>query len=156
MKKTCFLILMATIALTSQAQLPGGLTKKAKGAGIGAQAAMLNIGGLVSQFTNALAPAAFGSNWAGGKGGFMKSLKTISSAAAAGQAISSLIGFIKPSMFKKGFNVNSLLQTAGTISTMGQAAGLLKNLDGGLLPSAFGNGWGAKRSGWSSALSLLQ
>jgi hypothetical protein len=154
MKKTSLLILFAFLAFSSYAQLPGSL--KDKTAGLSVPGGTPNIGSLIGQFSNGLSPAAFGSNWAGGKGGFMKSLGKISSAAAAGQAISSLVGFIKPSMFKKGFDVNSLLKTAGTVSTMSQAAGLMKNLDGGLLSSAFGKSWGGKRSAWSSALDLLQ
>jgi hypothetical protein len=115
-----------------------------------------NIGNLMSQFTDGINPSSFTDKWADGKAGFLGNAGKIAGAAGLGQSITSLAGFIKPEMFTKGFNIQSLLSTAATVKTMTQATGLLKNLEGGLKPEAFVSGWAGKRSGWLSALSLIK
>jgi hypothetical protein len=120
-------------------------------------AAMPNVGNLLGQFTGAIQPAAFTDAWAGGgRDNFMGSLGNITSGAGLGKSIGSLVGFLRPNQFRKGFNLQGLLNTARTVTTMVQAVGLLRNLEGGLQPSAFSNGWTGQRQGWMSALNLIR
>ncbi|HKH61947.1 MAG TPA: hypothetical protein VKA49_13995 [Flavitalea sp.] len=70
--------------------------------------------------------------------------------------ISSLAGFIKPSLFKPGTTASSIVGAAGKVQTMAQAAGLLRTFEGGLKPETFASGWSGQRSGWLSALNLLK
>jgi hypothetical protein len=118
--------------------------------------AKVNAGGLLTQFTNAIKPTSFIDSWAGQKGDFLSKAGNVTQAAGLAKGISSLAGFIKPSMFKQGFNLKSLLDAANTAKTMTQATGLLKNLEGGLKPEAMASGWAGKRSSWLSALDLLK
>lgn len=115
-----------------------------------------SIGNLVTQFTNAVKPASFTSAWTGAKGNFLSNAGKIKDAVGVGKSIASLAGFIKPDMFKQGFNVQNLISTANTVKTMAQATGLLKSLEGGLKPEAFVSGWATKRTGWLNALSLIK
>jgi hypothetical protein len=115
-----------------------------------------NIGNLVSQFTDGMNPTSFTDKWTDGKAGFLGSAGKIAGAADFGKTITSLIGFLKPTMFKQGFNLQSLLSAAATVKTMTSAAGLLKNLEGGLKPEAFTSAWASKRSGWLSGLDLIK
>ena len=118
--------------------------------------AAANPGALVSQFTSALKPTSFTDAWSGGKTGFLGKAQKASNAISMASTISSLAGFIKPSLFKEGSSAGSILQTANTVKTMAEATGLLKSLEGGLKPEAFASGWSGQRSGWLSALSLLK
>ncbi len=118
--------------------------------------AAANIGSLVSQFTEGINPASFADKWTDGKAGFLGNAGKIAGAADLGKTITSLAGFIKPTLFKQGFNLQSLLGAAATVKTMTQATGLLKNLEGGLKPEAFVSGWASKRSGWLSGLDLIK
>lgn len=115
-----------------------------------------SIGNLVSQFTNAIKPSSFTDKWAGSKGSFLSTAGKVTDAVGVGKSLASLAGFIKPDMFKQGFNVQNLISTAGTVKTMAQATGLLKSFEGGLKPEALISGWAAKRSGWLSALNLIK
>lgn len=115
-----------------------------------------NIGSLLSQFTNAIKPASFTDQWGGAKGNFLSTAGKVKDAVGVGKSIASLAGFIKPDMFKQGFNVQNLISTANTVKTMAQATGVLKNLEGGLKPDAFLSGWNTKRTGWLSALNLIK
>jgi hypothetical protein len=72
------------------------------------------------------------------------------------KSVSSLSGFIKPGLFKQGFNLGSVTQAANTAKTYSDASGVLKNLEGGLKPEAFVSSWAGKRTGWLNALSLLK
>jgi hypothetical protein len=56
----------------------------------------------------------------------------------------------------KRFNVNSLVQAAGTATTLSSAGGLLKNLEGGLKPEALSSSFAAQKPGWETALSMLK
>lgn len=144
--KQCFLVLLLATslgAITTQAQLP--------------KVAKPNIGNLLTQFAGALKPTSFLGSWAGGgKTDWLSAASRVTDAAGIGKSISSLAGFIKPDMFKSGFNLDGLLKTANTVSTISSATGLLKNLEGGLKPAAFLSSWASKRSGWLSALNLLK
>ena len=120
------------------------------------QAQLPNAAGLLKQFTNAIKPSSFLDSWKTGKAGFLGDAGKISSAAGLAKSVSSLAGFLKPGMFKDGFDIKSLEQAAGTAKTMSEAAGLLTNLEGGLKPEAMSDSWAGKRSGWLSALSLLK
>ncbi|HMO33830.1 MAG TPA: hypothetical protein PKE07_12625 [Lacibacter sp.] len=115
-----------------------------------------SAGKLLEQFTNGLNPTALTGNWAGSKTGFLSGLGKINNAAGFGKNIGTLAGFIKPDMFRQGFNVQSLIQTANTVKTMSSAAGLLKNLEGGLKPTAFTGSWNQNRPAWLQALSLIK
>ena len=116
----------------------------------------VNAGSLLTQFTNAIKPSSFLDSWKGEKGNWLANAGKITQAAGLAKSVGSLAGFIKPGMFKQGFNLQSLLGAANTAKTMADATGLLKNLEGGLKPEAMTSGWAGKRSGWLSALSLLK
>lgn len=148
MKKHIFLvaILCCAAIISSFSQVPNLNTAKTKA----------SPGKLLTQFANALKPASMLNSFAGEKSGWLAKAGKIANAVEMASSISSLAGFIKPDMFKSGFNVNSLLQTANTVKTMTDAAGLLKNLEGGLKPEAFLSGWTKQKAGWTSALNLLK
>lgn len=142
-KFTFAFALLLFVAATGIAQIP-----KVSGTG--------SIGNLVSQFTNAIKPTSFISSWTGEKGNFLSTAGKVKDAVGVGKSIASLAGFIKPDMFKKGFNVQNLINTANTVKTMSQATGLLKSFEGGLKPDAFVSGWSGKRTGWLNALNLIK
>jgi len=114
------------------------------------------IGNLVSQFTNAINPSSFTDKWASNKGSFLSNAGKITDAVGVGKSIASLAGFIKPGMFKQGFNIQNIISTAGTVKTMAQATGILKSFEGGLKPEAFASGWAAKRPAWLNAVNLIK
>ena len=116
----------------------------------------VNAGSLLTQFAKAIKPASFLSSWASGKSGWLSKAAKVASAPGMASSISSLAGFIKPSMFKSGFNVQELMSAAGAAKSMSDATGLLKNLEGGLKPEAMSSDWGAKKTSWESALALLK
>lgn len=151
MKKNLFLFLFMLClgTLSTQAQLKDALPK--------ATTAKANIGSLLTQFAGALKPTSLLGSWAsGGKTDWISTASKVTSAIGVGKSISSLAGFIKPDMFKSGFNVASLVQAAGTVKTLSSATGLLKNLEGGLKPEALTSGWATQRPAWMSALSLIK
>ena len=136
------------LALGSQAQLPDALSK-ATGAA--------NPGSLLTQFSNAIKPGSFLPSWAsGGKANWLAAAGKVSNAVSMAKQTSSLAGFIKPTMFKDGFNVGSITQAANTATTYSDASGVLKSLEGGLKPEALVSNWASKRSSWLSALNLLK
>jgi hypothetical protein len=151
MQKHLLLTLILGMAIaSSQAQLNDVLKK----AGVGGTP---NAGSLLSQFAGAIKPTSFLPSWgSGGKTNWLGAAGKVSDAASMGSSISSLAGFIKPGMFKQGFNVSSLMQTANTVKTLSDAGGLLKNLEGGLKPAAFLSSWASKRPAWLNALNLLK
>ena len=134
--------------ITVEAQVPDKLPA------VGAPKA--NAGSLLTQFTNAIKPSSFLDSWTGGKTNWLAQASKITSAAGLAKGIGSLAGFLKPGMFKQGFNLQSITQAASTAKTMSEATGLLKNLEGGLKPEAMTSGWTGKRSGWLKALDLLK
>ena len=147
MKKSLFVLLLVTSlgSLTTEAQLSLPKTGKA------------NIGSLLTQFAGALKPTSFLGSWAGGgKTDWLSAASKVTDAVGLGKSISSLAGFIKPDMFKSGFDVASLVKTANTVKTLSSATGLLKNLEGGLKPEALVSGWASKRPAWLSALNLIK
>jgi hypothetical protein len=148
MKKSLFVLLLVTSlgSLTTEAQLSLPKTGKA------------NIGSLLTQFAGALKPTSFLDGWTGGGGktDWLSAASKVTDAGGLGKSISSLAGFIKPDMFKSGFNVASLVKTANTVKTLSSATGLLKNLEGGLKPEALVSGWASKRPAWLSALNLIK
>ena len=127
------LFLFAGVSL-SIAQLPTSLPS---GGGAG-------IGDLVGQFAgDALSPDALGDDFNVDK--FVKDAKGISDAASIGTHVNNLIGHIKPGMFKDGVDANKLLDMGNSVKGIADAAGLLKNLDNGLLGKAFKSDWSSKR-----------
>lgn len=143
---TSLMLFCVLSVLHANAQLPVKVPTGNKG----------GIGNLLSQFTNAIQPSSFTPAWNGSKGNFLSSLSSVKDAAGAGRSIAQLAGFIKPDLFKQGFNVQNLIQTANTVKTLSSAAGLLKSFEGGLKPAAFTNGWSQKRTGWLNALNLIK
>lgn len=120
------------------------------------EAQLPNAAGLLKQLTNAIKPSAFLDTWKTAKSGFLAEAGKIKGASGLAKSVSSLAGFIKPAMFKDGFNLKGLQDAAGTAKTMGEAAGLLTNLEGGLKPEAMSDSWAGKRSAWLSALTLIK
>lgn len=147
MKQRLFVLLLLTSlgSLTSEAQ--PSLPKAGKA----------NIGSLLTQFAGALKPTSFLDSWTGGgKTDWLSAAAKVTDGGGLGKSIASLAGFIKPDMFKSGFNVASLVKTANTVKTLSSATGLLKNLEGGLKPEALTSGWASKRPAWLSALNLIK
>jgi len=146
-----FLLLLLVIGLTattSQAQLKDVLSKAGGSS---------SPSSLLTQFAGALKPTSFLSSWAsGGKSSWLSAAGKVSDAISMAKSVSSLTSFIKPSMFKQGFNVGSITQAASTVKTLSDAGGLLKNLEGGLKPEAFLSSWASKRPAFDKALSLLK
>src|SRR5882757_3829958 len=103
-KKSLLLFLvMGLTAATSQAQLSGLDGGKPSPAS------------LLKQFAGALKPTSFLSSWAGGgKTNWLSAASKVSDAVGMASSISYLTSFIKPDMFKQGFNVGSITQAAGT------------------------------------------
>lgn len=144
-KSLLLLLVMGLTAATAQAQL-GGLTGSKPSAG-----------SLLTQFAGALKPTSFLSGWAsGGKTNWLSTASKVTDAVGMASSISSLTSFIKPDMFKQGFNVGSITQAASAVKTFSDAGGLLKNLEGGLKPAAFLSSWATKKPGFMSALNLLK
>jgi len=147
MRRIIFAGTLALITLayfSGNAQLPSVTTNHA------------NAGSLLTQFAKAIKPASFLSSWASGKSGWLGKAAKVVDAPGMASSISSLAGFIKPGMFKSGFNVQELMAAAGTAKSMADATGLMKKLEGGLKPEAMSSDWGAKKTGWESALALLK
>lgn len=146
MKKSFLLLLLISTlgSITAQAQLKLPTSKA-------------NIGSLLTQFSDGLKPTSFLESWAGGgKTDWLSAASKVTDAGGFGKSIASLAGFIKPTLFKGGFDVANLIKTANTVKTVSSAAGLLKNLEGGLKPEAFTTGWAKQRTGWLGALNLLK
>ena len=116
----------------------------------------VNPGQLLTQFTSALKPTSFLSSFAGAKDGILGKAQKAASALEIANTVSSLVGFIKPDMFKQGSTAKSLMDMAGKAKTMTDAAGLLKSFEGGLKPEAFTSSWATSKPGWLSALNQLK
>ena len=151
MKKLMGLSLVLFIAISTSAQLPDAVSKAKTDA---AEAA--NPGKLLTQFAGGLKTTALLSSFTGQKTGWLAKAGKVSDAVSMAQSVASLAGGINPSMFKSGFNVNTIVQAASTVKTLSAAGGLLKNLSGGLKPEAFTSGWTTQKPAWESALSLLK
>jgi len=113
-------------------------------------------GKLLTQFTNAISPSSFTSAFTGAKGGILSKAQKVTNAIGVANTVSSLAGYIQPAMFKQGSTAQNIVQLAGKVKTMTDAAGLLKNFEGSLQPQAFTNSWSGQRPGWLNALSLLK
>src|SRR5262245_38214662 len=127
------ILLLTAIFFTTQSFVP-------------AEPQLPNIGNLVKQFTNAIKPSSFLDSWKTGKAGFLADAGKITGATGLAKGVSSLAGFIKPSMFKNGFNLKGLQDAATTATTMSAATGLLKNLEGGMKPEAMTDDWAGKKN----------
>lgn len=147
-KSLLLLFVLGLTAATSQAQLKDVLSKAGS---------KPSAGSLLTQFAGALKPASFLSSWAGGgKTNWLSAAGKVSDAVGMASSISSLTSFIKPDMFKQGFNVGSITQAASAVKTFSDAGGLLKTLEGGLKPAAFLSSWTSKRPAFMNALNLLK
>jgi hypothetical protein len=138
-----FVLLMITGSL-AQAQIPGDVTSA------------VGPSKLVTQLIDAIKPSSFTSDWTSAKDSVTNKAQTASDASGIANTISSVAGFIKPEMFKQGFSAQNIMSLAGNVKSMTDAAGLLKNFEGGLKPEAFLSSWLGQRSKWLSALSLLK
>jgi len=149
-KKFLLLLFVAGLtATTSQAQLKDVLSKATGGSS--------SPGSLLTQFAGGLNPTSLLSSWAsGGKTNWLSAAGKVSDAVSMAKSVSSLTSFIKPSMFKQGFNASSITGAVSTVKTLSDAGGLLKNLEGGLKPEAFLSSWASKRPAFDKALSLLK
>ena len=115
-----------------------------------------NAGQLVTQLINAIKPSSFTSAFAGAKDGILGQASKISSAASMASTVSSLVGYIKPDMFKTGSTAQSLLDMGTKAKTMADGASLLKSFEGGLKPEALTSSWSNTRTGWLSALNQIK
>ena len=116
----------------------------------------LNAGKLLVELINNIKPASMISSFAGKKSSLIANATKAVSGPALAKTISSLAGYIKPGMFKQGFNLKSLQQAASTAKSFTDAAGLMKNLEGGIKQEGMTDGWADKRAGWLSNLDLLK
>ena len=149
-KKIICLSLISFLFIAAQAQIPDVVNKAAS------TAAGSTPGKLLTQFGNAIKTTSLLSSFAGQKAGWLAKAGKVTDAIGMAQSVASLAGGIKPSMFKTGFNVNSLISAAGTVKTLAGAGGLLKNLSGGLKPEALSPDFAAQKPAWETALSLLK
>ncbi len=152
MKKIICLSLVTALFVTAQAQVPD--LNKAKADATAATTS--SAGKLLSQFGSAINTSALTTAFAGQKTGWLSKASKVTDAAGMASSVASLAGGIKPSMFKSGFNVQSLISAASTAKTMASASGLLKNLSGGLKPEALSSSFTSQKPAWESALSLLK
>lgn len=146
-----FIVLLTTL-ITAFNQLNAQVPKQLPAVPSGS----VNAGSVLSQFMNAIKPTSFTDEWSKGKSGWLSAVGKIKDAPGMISNITSLAKFIKPAMFKNGFNLQGLMKTASTAKTMTDAAGLLKNLEGGMKPEAMASDWAGKKNTWLSALSLLK
>lgn len=151
MKKFFCLSLLSFLFAAATAQIPDVVSKAATSA-----SAAAGPGQLLTQFGNAIKTTSLLSSFAGKKSGWLATAAKVTDAAGMAQSVASLAGGIKPSMFKSGFNVSTLISAASTVKTLAGAGGLLKNLSAGLKPEALSSGWAAQKPGWETALSLLK
>ena len=116
-----------------------------------------NAGDLLSKFTKeALSDDALTDDFLDGKKDFIKKAKGTADLAALGGHLQSLIGGIKPGMFKDGVDVGQLTSMAGSLKSIADATGLMKKLQSGLVEKAFKKGWlGKKSDNFTKALDML-
>ena len=153
MKRIISLASLLLLFAAVQAQLPDAIAKAKSDV---TTAAGSNAGKLLTQLAGAIKPASLLTSFAGQKSGWLAKAGKVTDAVGMAQSLASLAGGIKPNMFKTGFNATSLIQTAGTVKTLTDAAGMAKNLEGGLKPEALTSAWTTQKPAWESALSLLK
>jgi hypothetical protein len=142
------LVLFMAACHLGQAQLP----TINKGTVMGAA----QPGQLLTQFVNMIKPTSFLSSFSGAKEGILAKAQKATSAMEIASTVSSLVGYIKPSMFKTEGTGKNLLDMSSKVKTMSDAAGLLKGFEGGLEPNAMTAGWSGMRTGWLNALGQLK
>lgn len=142
---TSLVLLVITSAV--QAQFPTA---------VNAAKSAVNGGQLLSQFTNALKPTSFTSGWTDAKDGIMGKAQKATKAIEIASTVSTVLGYIKPDMFKQGSTAAGLISTANKVKTMGEASGLLKSVEGSLKPEAFTSNWSTNRPAWLAALNQLK
>ena len=116
----------------------------------------LNAGKLLVELINNIKPTSMISSFAGKKSGLIANATKAVSGPALAKTISSLAGFIKPGMFKQGFDLKSLQKAASTTKSITDATGLMKNLEGGIKQEGMADDWDTKRTNWLSNLDLLK
>ncbi|HMC84404.1 MAG TPA: hypothetical protein VKI61_02725 [Chitinophagaceae bacterium] len=144
---------MLTLFVAVNAQIPDVVTKAKDNATTSASA---KAGKLLTQFGGALKTTSLLSSFVPQKCGWMAKAGKVTDAVGMASSVASLAKGIKPDMFRTGFDVNSLDQTAGTIKTLSSAGSLLNNLQGGLKPEALSSTWATQKPGWETALGLLK
>lgn len=153
MKKLMSLSVVLALFVTVHAQIPDAITKAKTDA---TTSTASKAGQLLTQFAGALKTTSLLSSFAGQKSGWMAKAGKVADAASMASSVATLAGGIKPSMFKSGFDVNSLISSASTIKTMASAGGMLKSLSGGLKPEALSSTFAAQKPAWETALGLLK
>src|ERR1700712_5049169 len=148
MKKIISLSLALSLFVVMHAQIPDALNKAKSDATASAGS---KAGKLLTQFAGAIKTTSLLSSFAGQKSGWLAKAGKVTDAVGMAQSVAFLGGGIKPTMFKSGFNVASLIQTAGTVKTLASAGGLLNSLQGGLKQEALASSWTAQKPGWESA-----
>ena len=139
------LVMFSSLAVAQLPKISKGLTGAA------------SPGKLITQFVSALKPTSFTSGWAAVKDGILDKAEKTADPSQLASSVSSIAGYIKPEMFKKDSTTqNSITQMATKVTSMAGVAGLLKNLEGGLKPTAFLSSWASQRTGWLSALNMLK
>jgi hypothetical protein len=153
MKKLMSLSLLLSLIIVVHAQIPDAITKAKTDA---TTAAGSSAGKLLTQFGSAIKVTSLLSSFAGQKSGWLAKAGKVADAASMASSVATLAGGIKPTMFKSGFDVKSLISSASTITTLASAGGMLKSLEGGLKPEALSGSFAAQKPGWETALSLLK
>jgi len=143
MKRMLVSLALLSVCHFAQAQIPrlGGVA---------------NAGQLVTQLINAIKPSSFTSAFAGARSGILDQASKIASAAGMASTVSTLVGYIKPDMFKTSGTAKSLLDMGARVKTMAEGASLLRSFEGGLKPEATTSSWSATRTGWLSALNQIK
>lgn len=149
--KRYFLLLFLLVSFCSAtyAQLPN-----ANAPAVGKAA---NIGQLLTQVVSGIKPDAFTSSWGTDKANWMQQVQSVASdAKGIAGSVTSLAGYIKPDLFKEGTTAQSIANIAQSVTSLPDAAGLLKTFEGGLKPEAFTSDWQGQRNNWQNALNMLQ
>ena len=153
MKKLIGLSLVLGLFVTAHAQIPDAINKAKASA---TSSTVAKAGQLLTQFGSAIKTTSLLSSFTGQKSGWMAKAGKVADAASMASSIATLAGGIKPTAFKSGFDVKSLISSASTVTTMASAGGLLKSLSDGLKPESLSPGFATQKPAWESALSLLK
>lgn len=143
MKASLFTVIVLFLSFTANGQIPGATNMPGA-----------DPGGVLETFvSDGLSPDAMTEGF--NAESFLKDAGSIADAASLGKHVNKLIGFIKPGMFKEGVDVNELMDVANSAKSLADAAGVLRRLEGGLLPKALKSDWAGKSTAWHQALDLL-
>jgi hypothetical protein len=111
---------------------------------------------LFTQLLNSVKPNSFTSAFAKQKKTLLATAAKTKDPATVAKNISSFISFIKPEMFKTGFNIPGLLTAADGSKTMPAAMSVLKNLEDGLKAEAISDIWKLQRNNWMADINKIK